>query len=131
CGEEDVDASTRRRLDRGPGAIDVALGRTRQATDDGAARDADLARDCMHRFPVSVRRGWITRLDDVDIQPDELSRDRQLLRGRHRKARRLLPVAERGVEDAHPTIISRRSAPLPASHFSIPPLLSHTVAAPG
>src|SRR5262249_2662675 len=47
------------------------------------------------------------RLDDVDAEMLELACDRELLLDVHGGARRLLAVAERGVEDPYP--VHRRS----------------------
>jgi hypothetical protein len=98
-GEEDVDARPRRLLDRLPGGVDVLLGRPRQPLDHRPARAADLARDRPHRLEVVGRRGREAGLDPVDAEPRQPVRDLQLLVRGQRRARRLLAVAERGVED--------------------------------
>ena len=97
------------RLDRLPRAVDVAPARAREPADDrrvarGPAFDrasAHLLGDRPHRREVVGRRGREARLDDVDPEPRERSRDLELLGRRHRRARRLLAVAQRRVEDAY------------------------------
>src|SRR5687768_3310781 len=68
----------------------------RQARDDGAL---DLAGDRLHGLEVTRRRGGEAGLDHVDAEARELLRDLELLGGVQRDARRLLAVAQRGVED--------------------------------
>jgi hypothetical protein len=51
-----------------------------------------------HRLEVSFRGDRETRFDDVDPERLELRRDAQLLLEVHRAARRLLAVAQGGVE---------------------------------
>ena len=54
------------------------------------------------RFEVTRRRRRITRLDDVHPQPRQLPRDLDLLRCRHRRARRLLAIAQCRIEYQYP-----------------------------
>ena len=63
----------------------------------GAVRDA--ARDLLDRLEVAGRGDRKAGLDHVDAQPRELIGDLDLLLGIQRDARRLLAVAQRGVED--------------------------------
>ena len=90
-----------------PGGVDVPLVAPREAADDGHM--AILADGCVphldgdgsHGIKV-VRRGRReARLYDVDAEAGELARDDELLRAGHGGPRGLLPVAERGVEDAN------------------------------
>lgn len=90
-----------------PGGVNVPLVAPREAADDGHM--AILADGCVphldgdgsHGIKV-VRRGRReARLDDVDAEAGELARDDELLRAGHGGPRGLLPVAERGVEDAN------------------------------
>ena len=61
------------------------------------------------RLEVAARGGGEARLNDVHLQPRELSRDRELLVSRHRAPRRLLAVTQRRVE--HPNRILHAQAP--------------------
>ena len=77
--------------------VDVFLASAREA-DHG--RPGDGLGDSMHRLEVAVRRSGEPALDDIDVQALELARDRDFLLDVHGAARRLLAVAQRGVEDA-------------------------------
>src|SRR5207253_2095636 len=94
--DEGVDARALRILDRVPGRVDVLLGRARQAADHGAF---DLARDRLHRLEVTRRGDREPGLDHVHAQARELVGDLELLLLVERYARRLLAVAQGGVED--------------------------------
>src|SRR5919106_1768987 len=74
----------------------------REAGDDRAVH---LARDRAHGLEVARRGDREARLDDVDAQAAELVRDLQLLGRVQRDARRLLTVAQRGVEDDDPVVV--------------------------
>ena len=63
-------------------------------------RLAQLARHRAHGLEVALARDREARLDHVDAEPLELARERELLVQVHAAARRLLAVAQRGVEDA-------------------------------
>ena len=98
-----------------PGGVNVPLVAPREAADDGHM--AILADGCVphldgdgsHGIKV-VRRGRReARLDDVDAEAGELARDDELLRAGHGGPRGLLPVAERGVEDANVVGVVDRS----------------------
>ena len=79
------------------GPLRVAVLAARERRDgDPALR---LLRDPPDRLEVAGRRGREAGLDDVHLEPRELARDLQLLRGGQAGAGRLLAVAERRVED--------------------------------
>lgn len=90
-----------------PGGVDVPLVAPREAADDGHM--AILPDGCVphldgdgsHGIKVIRRGRREARLDDVDAEAGELARDDELLRAGHGGPRGLLPVAERGVEDAN------------------------------
>ena len=62
----------------------------------------DVRGDRPHRLGVRLRRDREAGLDDVDAERRELARQLQLLVDPHRKAGRLLAVAQGGVEDRQP-----------------------------
>ena len=95
-GDEGVDAGPLGVLDGVPAGADVALHAARQSADD---RALDLPGDGAHRLEVAGAAGREAGLDDVHPQPGELVRDLQLLRRVEAAARRLLAVAQRGVEE--------------------------------
>src|SRR6185369_6332777 len=90
----------------GDGA-NVLLGGARQPADGGRlARDAALRHvvtdrlgDLFHGVEIIRRRRREARLDHVHAESRECTRDFELLFARHRRARRLLSVAQRRVED--------------------------------
>lgn len=90
-----------------PGGVDVPLVAPGEAADDGHVavpperRVPDLDGDGAHGVEVVGRGGREPGLDDVDAEAGELARDDELLGAGHGGPRGLLPVAERGVEDAH------------------------------
>jgi hypothetical protein len=108
-GDESVDPGTPSVPDGLPCGVDVLPVAPRQAADDGhvggpsagGGRVADLDGDGAHGVEVVGGGGREPRLDDVDAEAGQLARDDELLGARHGGARGLLPVAERGVEDAH------------------------------
>ena len=95
-GEEDVDAWTGGILQRAPCGLDVFAIAPREAGDD---RAVSFASDQIHRLPIAGRGDWETGFDDVDPEFRERLRYPQLLRLGHAAARRLLTVAQRGIED--------------------------------
>src|SRR5829696_1381688 len=97
-GDERVDARALGVLDRVPSGVDVLLARTGEAADD---RTVDLAGDRLDRLEVPGRRDREAGLDDVHTEARELLRDLHLLLLVERDARRLLPVAQGGVEDLY------------------------------
>jgi len=97
-----VDARLACRPDRVPGPVDIGLVCTRQPGDDRrAVALPDLDCDAADRLVVARRRDGKARFDDVHAQPDQLARDFQLLVDVQRCARRLLPIAQRGVKDTN------------------------------
>ena len=103
-GDEGMDARAGGALQRFPGAIDVAARRARQAGDGRCFR---LAGDLAHRLEVAVGGDGEAGLDDVDAHLLEHRGDAALLVQVHRRARRLLAIAQRGVEDENPVLIHR------------------------
>ena len=98
--EEGVDARPFRLAHGVPGAIDVALAGARQPGDDRRVFElTHLARNPAHRLEIARRGDGEARLDHIDAQPRQLMGDLQLLVDVQRRARRLLAVAQRGVED--------------------------------
>src|SRR5215213_7878240 len=81
--------------------------RTREAADD---RALDLTRDRPHGLEVAGRGDREAGLDDVHAQARELMGDLELLARVQRDARRLLAVAQGGVEDDYSVV--RHVAPL-------------------
>ena len=96
-GDERVNATLRRRLDRPRGAFEIGAMAARQARDD---RTADLGGDLADGFGVGRRGDRKAGLDDVHAERIDLTRQLQLLSRPERKPGRLLAVAERRVEDA-------------------------------
>ena len=90
-------------LDRVPGRVDVLEAGARQAADD---RAVDLAGDRLDRLEIARRGDREARLDDVHAKARELVRDLQLLLLVERDARRLLTVAQGGVEDPYPVLLA-------------------------
>src|SRR5437868_87577 len=94
--DEDVDASPGGRAQRLAREIDVLVGAARQRRQH---RTAYLSGDFLDAAVVAGRGRREARLDHVDVQGIELTRHLYLFLGRHGVARRLLPVAQRGVEN--------------------------------
>ena len=92
-----VDARALRVPERLGGAVDVLLYRAREAADDRLV--AGELGDAAHALEVARTGNGETGLDDVHVETQQLTRDDQLLLGVHGSARRLLAVAQRGVED--------------------------------
>ena len=84
------------RLDRGGGGFDV-LGHT--AGQSGNDRSPHLRGDTLHRLEVTLAGHGEPRLDDIDIEPLELTGDFHFLTQVHRSAGALLPVAQGGVKN--------------------------------
>ena len=93
-----------------PRRVDVAGVSAREAGDD---RPLDLAGDGLHGLEVAGRGDREAGLDDVDAQARELLRDLELLGGVQADARRLLAVAQGGVEedDPLPSVAACRGSP--------------------
>jgi len=88
-----------------PGSSNVVLVAAREAADDGNVTVvvhgiSDLCRDHLDGLEVVLGGGGEAGLDDVDAEFGELARHVELLLGRHGGSRRLLAVAESGVENA-------------------------------
>ena len=105
-GDEDVNARVLGLLDALDRLLDVGLARPRQAEDDGLGH---RLRDAGHRIEVTRRRHGEARLDDVDVELLQLARDEHLLLDVHRRAGRLLAVAQRRVEDPYRLLIQLSS----------------------
>src|ERR687885_2180991 len=107
--DEGVDARFCRVTHSSPGGVDVAAIRARKSADDRAIRCSDLFGDRIHSFPVTRRGRRKARLDDIDLEPRQLACYLQFLVAGHRAARRLLPVAQRRVENAY--MVTHNSTP--------------------
>ena len=94
--DEDMDAPARGRTQRLAREIDVLVGAARQC---GQHRTPHLRRDLLDAAVIAGRGRRKARLDHVDVQGIELARHLHLFLGGHGVAGRLLPVAQRGVED--------------------------------
>jgi hypothetical protein len=99
--------------------------RAGQAADD---RALDLLGDRPHRLEVAGRGDREARLDDVDAQPRELLRDLELLGAVEADPRRLLAVAQGGVEEDDPLAVFRHVV-VPFSCSSRVPFVSRLQAA--
>ncbi len=103
---ECVDARLLRRLHRLARTGDVGGNGAREA---GDGRVLHLARDFLHALEVALARNREARLDDVDTHLVENFGDLQFLLEGHRRARRLLAVAQRGVENDDAILFGRFS----------------------
>ena len=86
-------------LDGRRGALDVVLVRAGEAGND---RALDSLGDHPDRLEVAGRRRRESGFDDVDSELNEGVGHFELLFDGHRRARRLLAIAQRGVEDPNP-----------------------------
>ncbi len=107
AGDEGVDARLGRRLDPLPALLDVAAVGAREAADDRTVDGPHLLRDAPHRMEVVGGGRREPGLHHVDAEARELPRDLELLHAGEGRARRLLSVAQSGVEDAD-AIVARR-----------------------
>ena len=107
--DEGVDARAHGALERLRRALDVLSSGAREAADAGLL---EIARHRAHRLEIALARDREARLDHVDAEPLELARERQLLVQVHAAARRLLAVAQRGVEDAQDLCSAHSASPL-------------------
>ncbi len=96
-GEKDVDPRRRGLLERLPGPIDVGVVGAGEAAN---GRAADVRGDIADRFEIARRSDREPGLDHVDPQVPQGLGDLHFLGQIHARARRLLAVAERGVEDS-------------------------------
>ena len=62
--------------------------------------------DPAHRIEIAVRRRRKAGFDDVDAEFFQLARDDHFLFGGHARARRLLAVAQRGVENLYYVLVT-------------------------
>ena len=83
---------------RVPTTVDVGELGARETRDDRAIY---RPRDRLYRLEVALAGDGEPGLDHVDAEPGQLLRDLELLGHVERDARRLLAVAQRGVEDRH------------------------------
>jgi len=109
--EEGVDARPLGGANRFPALVDVRGHCPGEAGDD---RSAYLTSNRLHRGEIVGARGGEAGFDDVHAEPRELLRQRQLLRGRQRKAWRLLAVTQRGVEEFYERAVLSHSALTPS-----------------
>ena len=101
-GDEGVDAGPLGVLDRVPGGVHVLRVGAGEPADH---RAVDLAGDRLHRLEVAGRGDREAGLDDVHAEARELLRDLELLLAVERDPRRLLPVAQGGVEDPYSVLL--------------------------
>ncbi len=94
--DEGVDSRPLGLLDRFPSPLDVVGPDPAETADRGSA---DLGGDLLHRGEVAGGGDREPGLDHVDAEAGELVRDLQLLGARQRRARRLLTIPQRGIED--------------------------------
>ena len=85
------------------GAVDILEAGARQAADAGAL---DELGDLAHRLEIAGRGNRKTRFDDIDAHFVEQFGDLQFFFMRHRRARRLLAVAQSGVENLDSASVS-------------------------
>ena len=105
-----MNAGMRRLLDRPDRPLDVALFRARETEYDRVRHGVRHSHD---RIEVPLRGCCETRLNDVHRQLLELPCYRDLFLDIHRGTRRLLAIAQRGVEYLHPVSIDRVHDPSP------------------
>src|SRR5579864_599203 len=91
-----MNARTSRVLQCLPGTFNIRAAGARQTRNNGPANNLS---DRSHRFKIAVRGNRKSSLDDVDAQAIKLVRQAQLLLVIHAAARRLLSVAEGGIEN--------------------------------
>ena len=73
----------------------------------GMTAPVHFAGDGIDRFPVTARGGRETRFDDIDTQLSQRPRHPQFFRLRHAATRRLLAIAQGGVEYQYSICFSR------------------------
>ena len=101
-GQEDVNPRLLCKLDRLPGAVDVAVVAPGQAAD---RRAGDFGGDGPHRLEVADRGDRKPGFDDVDPECGERAGHLELLGHVHARARRLLAVAQGRVKDPDPVVV--------------------------
>src|SRR5438477_5112764 len=72
---------------------------------------ATFSRDRFDRREIAIRRDRKARLDNIDAQALELSRQAKLFLEIHRAARRLLAIPQSRVEDFYAFLFHRRESP--------------------
>ncbi len=110
-GQEDVDARPGGAVQGFPGAVDVVPIAPSQPADH---RPFNLPGDRLHGLEVPGRCDGETRLDDINAEFTEGTSHLELLGEVHARSRRLLAVAQRGVEDdqavvGHVTALPRQT----------------------
>ena len=105
-GEERVDTGALRVAHGFPRFVDVILVGAGEAADHGRfvaarrGRGADFNRDAAHGFEIVRRCGGEPGFDDVHAEAGERAGHFQFFGRGHRRARRLLAIAQGSVEDA-------------------------------
>src|SRR5579863_5612541 len=95
-GEETMDSWMDSVSNRIEGALHIAWSAPRQSSDDGATH---LTRHRLHSLKVAMRSNGEAGLNHVHAEPFQLARHGELFMNRHAATRRLLAIAECGVED--------------------------------
>ena len=95
--DENVNPRMRGLVDCAQRRIDILFAGAREAEHDGFGQRLS---DPIHGLEVAGRRSGESGLDDIDVEPFELARERDLLLDVHRASGRLLAVAQRRVEDS-------------------------------
>ena len=120
--DEDMEAGTLSVLEGLPRRVDVALLRAIERRDRAAAYVLGHEANALN---LAGRGHCEAGLNDVDAEPFELARDLQLLLRVQANARRLLAIAQRGVEDLDVILIGAHRAPFrSAVRLHAPVLLS-------
>ncbi len=109
-GKKGVNAGVGSAFQGAPGALDVAGATTRQGCDDGTA---NLPGQHAHRLKIAFRCDGKPRLEDVDTQSVQLVRHADFLGDIHAATRRLLPVAQGGIEYCDVLCLSQICLPGP------------------
>ncbi len=105
--DEDMDTGTGRLVHRLERLVNVLLAGAREAQYHGFGHGLG---DALHGLEVAGRGRCEAGLDNIDVEPFELARDRDLLLDVHGCAGRLLAVAQRGVEDPDVVAVVGRGA---------------------
>src|SRR4029450_9200452 len=95
--EERVDAYFGRPFQGLPSPVDVFRTRPGKAAD---RRTLDLLRDTPDRFKIAGRTVREAGLDDIDAEPGQLFCDHDFFFNIHARARRLLSIPQRCIEDS-------------------------------
>ena len=93
-----MDAGANRVLERLARRVDVFADGARQAADRAVL---DQAADGLHRLEIAGRGDGKTRLDHIHAKPFQLPRNLDLLLHVEGRARRLLAVAQGGIENLY------------------------------